>query len=250
MHDHYDLIVLSPHLDDAALSCGGQIARRTAAGQRVLIVTLTAGDVPNGTLPPFAAAHHASWQLEADAVARRRAEDRTACARLGADALHWPLPDCIYRRAPDGAPLYNNDDELFGGLHPHEQPLLAQVAAWIAALPPAHLLLAPLALGNHADHWLTRHAAEQAAAPRLAYYEDYPYVQRHGLGEAVAPATAWRATLFPLNAAAIDARLAAVSAYRSQIVHLFGTADAMTTLIRAQIAATAGERIWARVSEA
>ncbi len=41
--DGYRHIVLSPHLDDAALSCGGFIARMTAAGERVLVVNVCSG---------------------------------------------------------------------------------------------------------------------------------------------------------------------------------------------------------------
>lgn len=247
MQAHYDAIILSPHLDDAALSCGGQIARRAAAGQRVLVVTITAGDVPDGPLPPFAAAHHTSWQLEQNAVAARRAEDVAACIILGAEPLHWALPDCIYRRGPAGEPLHNNDDELFGGLHPLEQPLVELLAAQIAALPPAHALLTPLALGGHADHWLTRLAAERSGHAQLLYYEDYPYVQRHGRDD-FAAGGGWRPLLYPLNPAAVTAKLAAIAAYRSQIVHLFGSAAQMEADVHAQIAATGGECVWQRVS--
>ncbi|RMD73788.1 MAG: PIG-L family deacetylase, partial [Chloroflexi bacterium] len=38
--DGYRHIVLSPHLDDAALSCGGFIARATALGEPVLVVNI------------------------------------------------------------------------------------------------------------------------------------------------------------------------------------------------------------------
>ncbi|MEZ4728018.1 MAG: PIG-L family deacetylase [Caldilineaceae bacterium] len=47
----YDAIYLSPHLDDVALSCGGQIFGATRTGQRVLIVTITAGDPPPPLFP-------------------------------------------------------------------------------------------------------------------------------------------------------------------------------------------------------
>ena len=32
----YDLLFLSPHFDDVALSCGGRVAEETTAGRRVL----------------------------------------------------------------------------------------------------------------------------------------------------------------------------------------------------------------------
>ena len=39
-----DHLYLSPHFDDAALSCGGQIATWTAAGQSVLVDRTTGED--------------------------------------------------------------------------------------------------------------------------------------------------------------------------------------------------------------
>ncbi|HFC11960.1 MAG TPA: hypothetical protein ENJ56_03875, partial [Anaerolineae bacterium] len=69
---HYTYIFLAPHLDDVVLSCGGQIAQYTQAGETVLIVSITAGNPSLDNLPPFAQAHHISWALDEDAVAGRR----------------------------------------------------------------------------------------------------------------------------------------------------------------------------------
>ena len=65
MTDH---LYLSPHFDDAALSCGGQIATFTAAGQSVLVVTITGGDPPadaraDGEIaPPWAVGGERLWR--------------------------------------------------------------------------------------------------------------------------------------------------------------------------------------------
>ena len=63
MKSQYDLIYLSPHLDDAALSCGGQIARFRGEGRSVLIVTVTAGDPPTGAESRYIQELHSRWQL-------------------------------------------------------------------------------------------------------------------------------------------------------------------------------------------
>src|SRR5258705_8534487 len=73
IHDGYDHIYLSPHLDDAALSCGGAIARHANAGARVLVVTLcTAAPPPAGPFSDFANAVHQSWGLASAEVVRAR----------------------------------------------------------------------------------------------------------------------------------------------------------------------------------
>ena len=72
--EHYDALYLSPHLDDAALSCGGQIAQATRRGARVLIVTVMAGDPPVDVENAYIASLHTRWELGRDAASQRRAE--------------------------------------------------------------------------------------------------------------------------------------------------------------------------------
>lgn len=245
----YNAIYLSPHLDDAALSCGGGIFQQTQAGQRVLIVTVTAGDPSSADLPPFAHRLHTDWGLQGNPMQGRRAEDVRACQILGADWRHWDGLDCIYRRHPlTGAPLYNNDAELFGELQAAESPLIHTLVARLAALPSADAIYAPLAIGRHVDHQLVRRAAELCWGARLIYYEDYPYAGEPGALEAslTTPKT-WESSVLALTPAAIDARIAAIAAYPSQLGVLFGSAACMPRCVRHHIAGVRGERMWRRV---
>ncbi|HXF63595.1 MAG TPA: PIG-L family deacetylase, partial [Caldilineaceae bacterium] len=196
----YEAIYLSPHLDDVALSCGGQIFQQTQAGARLLIVTVMAGDPP-AAVSGYARSLHERWAVE-EATAARRAEDLAACRILGAEPLHWPIPDCIYRCHPlTGKPFYLSDDDLFGEAAAEEAGLAAELAERLAALPPHGRLVAPLAVGHHVDHQLVRQAAELACGPeRLLYYEDYPYAQLPGkLAHVVGDGSGWQAEVVRLT---------------------------------------------------
>ena len=245
----YDVLYLSPHPDDAALSCGGQIYLRSTAGERVLIVTVAAGMPQTEVRSIFAEFQHHSWGLDANEVtAVRRSEDARAAAFLGADYHSLSLPDAIYRLHPDtGEPLYTSNDELFAMLSSAEEPMVAELAAELAQLPSAERIVAPLSLGNHVDHQLVRAAAELAFAD-LLYYEDYPYVQRHpeALLAMVQPPEAWQSILYPLDEPAIHARIQAILSYESQIRVLFNDDTTMVRLVREQIDTTGGERCWHR----
>jgi LmbE family N-acetylglucosaminyl deacetylase len=178
----YDSIYLSPHLDDVVLSCGGQIYAATQRSERVLIVTITAGD-PHSAISDFAASLHSRWKLT-DATESRRQEDLAASTILGATALHWNIPDCIYRTDNDGNPFYVSEDDIFGAVAPQEMFLVNDLAAQMRALPVARQVVMPLAVGEHVDHQLTRLAAEQAFVDEsrvtLLYYEYCPYAQWPG----------------------------------------------------------------------
>ena len=250
MQPFYDAIYLSPHLDDVTLSCGGQIFQATNAGQRVLIVTITAGDPPNSAVSGYAQSLHDRWALATDAVAARRAEDEDANAILGADTLHWSLPDCIYRYHPTtGTPFYVSDPDIFGAVNPAELPVVATLSEQIAALPAHRQLYVPLTIGHHVDHQLTRLAAERAfPQAQLCYYEDYPYAQKPGaLAQVIPPgAPTWQAATVPLTEAAIYAKIAAIAAFKSQFSTFFQDLADLERQIRTFTASVGGERLWRR----
>jgi LmbE family N-acetylglucosaminyl deacetylase len=241
----YDAIYLAPHLDDAALSCGGQIAERTAVGQRVLIVTMMAGDPMGEGLTGYAQALHGRWQLAHDVVAARRAEDVAACRILGAEFQHWAVPDCIYR-VVDGEPLYTNWAEITGGIHVAERPLLDTLAQQLAQLPACKQIFAPLAVGNHVDHQITRQAAERCFQASLIYYEDYPYVRDSAALAAVIPPDDphWQAEIIPLTTAAIQTKIEAIAAFTSQLSTFFNGRAQLEEQIVEDTAVLGGERVW------
>lgn len=245
----YDAIYLAPHLDDAALSCGGQIINRTRAGQRVLVVTVMAGDPPTDAENDYIRSLHARWELERDAAAQRRAEDSAACTILGADYLHWSIPDCIYRLNPaDGRPMYVSDEDIFGDVHPAEQPLVNEIAQLLAALPAHAQCYAPLTVGHHVDHLLVTAAARLAFGDKLLCYEDYPYAQQAGklaavLGE---PPAGWQPTVTALADAALNVKIEAILAFRSQFSTFFTDRADLEQQVKGYAALVGGERVWKR----
>jgi LmbE family N-acetylglucosaminyl deacetylase len=247
----YQRIYLSPHLDDAALSCGGRIYQERQAGLPVLVLNLFAGDPPPDALEsPFAAALHARWELDSDPVRARRAEDERALALLDAAGLYWELLDCIYRRHPaTGQFLYHAEEHLNGPLHPAEGDLVQAVAQRLAGLPlaPGGLVFAPLAAGGHVDHRLTRQAADAWRAPRgtLLYYEDYPYAERPGAVAAALKGDDWQDKVVPLEEAEMAAKIAAIACYSSQISTFFSGLDEMAQRLRAYAASVGRKKGWA-----
>ncbi|RRR77132.1 MAG: PIG-L family deacetylase [Candidatus Viridilinea halotolerans] len=248
-------IFLSPHLDDAALSCGGLIAHLTAQGHAVLVVTLCSGSPPvNASFSPFVANMHARWALpHAEVVRLRRAEDTEALALLAAEREDLDYLDAIYRM-PEA---YTSNERLFGRIAPTD-PLEAQLQAPLTELAtryPSATFYAPLAIGNHVDHQIAYQTAHTLASQGIivAYYEDFPYVAAPGALEDRLAVLGNQTAFMPI-AHAIDAtlaqKLAAIAAYRSQIGMLFGDLAAMNASVMRYAARVAppgsnhGERLW------
>lgn len=247
MINTYDAVYLSPHLDDAALSCGGHIYDLTNAGKTVLIITIMAGELAPGSSSQFAESLHQRWQLQRNVVQARRAEDKAACQILGADWQHWEFLDCIYRLEPEtGRPLYPSENAIFGEIDPADSTLLQTLAARMALLPAAHHIYVPLTLGHHVDHQLTRQAAEKCFGPAsLHYYEDYPYAREFSAEQfTTQEAGSWQTEVKKISEAGIRARIRAIKCYRSQLSTFFKDNQDLEKQIRAFIDSVGGERVW------
>lgn len=271
MAKSYQQIYLSPHFDDASLSCGGAIHQQVQAGEDVLVITICAaspaGDAP---LSPFAESLHEAWHNPTDVVATRRAEDAAAMAILGCDYHYLDLPDCIYRGdVAAGHWFYNSVEEIFGTIHPTDLILadhIAQAVATLIADSRDSLIYAPLAVGHHVDHQLTYAAAErlQQQGRQVIFYEDYPYSDpnypftRSSLDDenlytlaatlAAKEAANLQPRLRPLSAENMYAKIESVRAYGSQLAMLFGGAAAMEAAIHAYFLSVGqdqpAERVW------
>ncbi|HEY42642.1 MAG TPA: PIG-L family deacetylase [Anaerolineae bacterium] len=210
-------LYLSPHLDDAVISCGGLIAQQAAAGELVSVLTICAGDPPAGPLSSFARELHERWGESSSPIAARRAEDRVACGRLDAVVVHLDIPDAIYRRDPEGELLYSSESEILGPVHMKEQGLIQHLADLLEEQCPVEFrIYCPLGVGGHVDHRLTRRAAERLNV-RLWYYYDLPYSAR---GEILPPELGLppgNEITWLLSNGEIDAWAAAVAMYQSQL---------------------------------
>jgi LmbE family N-acetylglucosaminyl deacetylase len=219
-------VYLAPHLDDAVFSCGGLIARQTSNDEKVTVVTVCAGDTPVGELTPLAVELHRRWGGAGSPIAARRAEDRMACGRLGASAIHLEVPDAVYRWAA-GEPMYPEESALFGSLHPADADLVTRLAALLEEKCPTQArLYCPSVLGGHVDHRLTRVAAERLRRP-LWYYQDMPYAARGGVLPADLSLPTGIITAVPLVDEEVQQWIDAIGEYRSQLSTFWPTESAL-----------------------
>lgn len=259
---------LSPHYDDAALSCGGAIAQLSALGETPVVVTIFGGKPDYDHLSPFAHAIHARPHGGADLIDVRRAEEREALAILGAQSIQLDFLDCIYRQDADRTRwLYASEEAIFGPVDAGDDALIDEFIRSLFTFVPEPAIcqfIAPLAVGNHVDHQVIFRAARRlhGAGWAVLFYEDYPYVVRDagGLKRTLArwqEDEQWSTEVATLSDRDLAVKVAAVCAYRSQLGVLFGSngnghaSDVRPALsaFAAQVAITAShvglaERFW------
>jgi LmbE family N-acetylglucosaminyl deacetylase len=159
------IVVVSPHSDDAVLSLGAAIASWVRRGAVVELLTVLALD-PESSTPAGGWDGRAGFATEGEAAARRRDEDRRACAVLGASPSWLPFGSVDYER------------------HGDENDVRAAVAA---ALAGADAVLLPGSPLTHPDHaWLVR-ALVETPLPRVGLYAEQPYTRKAGDAPASPP---------------------------------------------------------------
>ncbi len=248
MKSIYDIIVLSPHLDDAALSCGGYLSLSTQNGKQVLIVTLMAGDPPKVAFSEFASQMHDRWELAAQIVEQRRNEDKQASHVLGADFHHENIPDAIYRFDPHtGEHFYTSDELLFGTINSVDYETTKEsLYSIIQNLPKHDQLLVPLTVGNHVDHQLVRTAIEATYSGNITYYEDYPYAREENAVDTVIAND--RLTLeyqtISLTEQQLKSKGESIAQFKSQISSFFNDRSDIDKQIKAYASRVGGERFW------
>ena len=233
-------VYLSPHLDDAVLSCGGLLWEQSQAGHSVFVWTICAGDPPDTGISPFAESLHGRWETGSQAGAIRRQEDIAACQLIGASYHHFSIPDCIYRTSPQSNTYpYSSEAAIFGPLHPDEWGLIKQISAEIKEhLPENAQLVCPYSYGGHVDHQLTRAAAELLGIP-IWYYPDYPYAAELDLTPNTAHSNI-EIVQHPISDGGLQVWIDAVARYKSQISTFWPTENAMHTAITKYVRSIGG----------
>ncbi|MEU8527323.1 MULTISPECIES: PIG-L deacetylase family protein [Streptomyces] len=229
------LVVLSPHLDDAVLSCGALLARLRPRTPVTVATLFTHSGPPPHTL---SARRYLRQTRASDAerlYASRRDEDRAVLDRLGVSWQHAGLPDGLFRRRQRqgagrralarGVPELDHVYPTYrlhlsaGRISDQDAGTVRQVADVLSELTaPGHaLVLAPLAVGGHVDHLLVRTVAERSRQ-RVVYYSDFPYNQEYD----VDPAFTRRHALVRCDwESGLDDKAELIRGYRSQADALF-----------------------------
>ena len=224
-------LLLSPHLDDVAFSCGGLAAVLADAGWRVAMVTAFTRTVHPATGFALACQLDKGLAPDVDYMALRREEDRAAAVILGVEPRWLDLPEAPHRG-------YESAPALFGPVRDGDdvwRDLGALLHSLLDELSP-ELVAVPQGLGNHVDHRQVIRAALSVLDPaELLFYRDTPYVIRNPSAHAAEGVPGVPPVSLGLDGV-LDRKLDAACAYRSQIGFQFGgpgpLRDALVSLAR------------------
>lgn len=220
------ILVISPHLDDAAFSVGPLLAEFADRAKIVVATVFTKSELnPVG----FALACQLDKGLsaEADYMAIRRTEDIEWSKRIGAEVVHGAFAEAPHRG-------YNSAKELFGSALPTDE-LEYDLTSWFLELAQTFkpdAIFGPVGIGNHVDHTLVRKFTQTSLENKfpLFFFKDQPYASKlttFDMADHFSEVNAWRELRVPLSENSLAKAQFAAEAYQTQIPFQFGNVDQM-----------------------
>lgn len=203
-------VFISPHLDDAILSCGGYISFLAGKKQKILVITVFS-DFGRG--PVSLSARQYMWHCGALTIkqfqTKRITEDRLAMETIGADHSHLGFMDAYFRR------FYSNHRQLFSGrINPADKKLVGLIEKKLLSLiKRSDILYGPIGVGGHVDHIIVSQIVKSLPAEKKMFWLDQPYAADLG----VKPQK-YKMKNTPLSEKDAGRKKTAIQAYSSQTV--------------------------------
>lgn len=225
-----NILFISPHFDDAVLSCGALIHKLVQNNNNVTILTVFGGKSNQTQYSKIAQKIHLSWKIQNpdQIIAIRQKEDIEALKTLGANAIHIDIPDCIYRTNNDGSFLYDYDnfDLILSYKVDAKDIKIYQIQSILknnVNLNNYSVIYAPLGAGGHIDHILSRYLGESLfkLGKKVIFYADFYAIHKMELTKSLLLSNIHFSEFHKkLKEENIQAHILAVKKYTSQIEQL------------------------------
>lgn len=173
-------VFISPHLDDAVLSCGELLKQLILERENVSVITIFTGYPAANELSSAAKKYHSNCLLGDDAMDVRKVEDQKAMKFLGCNYKHLNYYECLYRKTSAGAYIYPNLDDIYHLDFDNEKTIFRAICTEMKKIcKNISNVYVPYGLGNHADHLLMRRVFDSIKKyinGKVYYYEEIPYL--------------------------------------------------------------------------
>jgi LmbE family N-acetylglucosaminyl deacetylase len=226
LHDGRPAVFVSPHLDDAVLSCAALMGAMAARATVTVVTLFSAAGPPPHTRAARTFLRQCGASSAGTLFDDRCREDVSVLDDLGVRHVHLGHPDALFRRRSDPSGLLRRAgrvlpeldhryptfrfDIALGRVSRGDRELRDELIAQVADVSRGAAVFAPLGVGRHVDHLLARAVGEHLGA---VLYADFPYtVRQPGAEEEAAGGLrpwAWTDDL--------DAKPSVIAGYRTQV---------------------------------
>lgn len=170
------ILVLSPHLDDAVLSCGDHILEWKRQGHEVTVVSIFT-KFQDRFISESAKESlvKGGYKNAKECEGERKKEDVKAMKQLGVNYSHFGFIDGWFRIHND-KPVYENSQLFSGEISSNDKSLMMSIKNKVSKYNKFQKVITPFGVGKHADHLIIRNIAQQIfTKDQIVYYLDQPY---------------------------------------------------------------------------
>lgn len=178
--------IISPHFDDAALSCYRLMSEIPDAKQIVVINIFTKGSRKPYTFSAKKNLKDSGGYRNAIALYKQRTqEDKRALSSMRVLSVNLGIPEALFRKKRRNSILGRLIPEMnhyyptyrwhvVKKVHPND-PAISQLKKKLRTFTKEKaLFIVPFGIGNHADHLIARTVCAQLCK-NIVYYADFPY---------------------------------------------------------------------------
>lgn len=187
------IFFVSPHLDDAALSCGELIRKLSTKTQVTVINVFTRANNGKQTLSAKKTVRVSNFPTPLDLYNERVSEDKKALESINAKIINLGFVDALWRKIKYPSFLRKKLSTILpelihvyptfrlhiskGKLAREDNDLIIEINESLKKIIPENsIIFCPFGVGNHVDHLVTKKAVEKTFTP--IYWMDQPYFER------------------------------------------------------------------------
>lgn len=173
----WDMVILSPHMDDAVLSLGQHIVNWQKKNKKIKIITVMTSFGNDEEMPLYSKKYISSSGFKSvkDFSKARVREDVEVMKNLRVKHEHWGFIDAGFRRNDRGSTYPTRRDLFNNKISKSDHKIVVEISKKIAK-QKSKIILIPAGVGGHVDHLIVKKAAEKASKINRLSYLESPYL--------------------------------------------------------------------------
>lgn len=194
-----NLYFISPHLDDAMLSCGDLLSRLSGSVSITIVNVFTEAAFGPHTLSTKNFLKQCNCNDSFELFKKRREEDKKIWDEMGIKVINLGFIDAQWRKKdkldffqrklsvliPEFSHIYPTYrwHIIKGGVSKLDNCLMDNIKKEILSIvntKEKYLIFCPSAVGNHVDHLLVRNCCLEIFGNNLILWSDFPYNEKGG----------------------------------------------------------------------
>lgn len=223
VHQYDHFVFVSPHLDDAVLSCGYLLEKLKEANKNILIITVFTKCTK---VPPTPQAINfieiCGYDSGLHLFKNREKEDIEALKIFSAQHAFLGFTDAAWRLDRKRLPIYKTQKIQFSGrISMKDKHIINNIKQELKKYLQYKnsLILAPLGVGNHVDHVIINNIVRKFKQNAI-FWEDFPYNRnKNDVWKGIKRANA--INIFTIKNSKNELKEKAIKKYKSQIKSIF-----------------------------